>query len=217
MMEAPLNGGAAGASTRALRAREWIRFLADMPERFAGTASERKAAERIAVWMQESGVAEVSISSVPGRPTTALLFAVHGGLAALGCWMGGVLGIVVAAIAAWSFSSDVRRRRSVLMRLLPAADSVNVVGRVGPSEPAQRVVVSAHIDTTRAGVIFRPFWAEFFSRFQQRGERLPSGALAVPEFLLFAGAVLTFMAWVGAHGFLFGLAHLGILVALLIV
>ncbi len=216
-MEAPLDGGVANAPTRAARAREWIRVLADLPERFAGTASERKAAERIAVWMQETGIADVSVPSVPGRAHTALLFAVHGGLAALGCWMGGFLGMLMAVLAAWSFSSDLRRRRPVLARLLPAPDSVNVVGRIGPSEPAQRIVVSAHIDTTRAALIFRPFWADFFARFQQRGDRLPPGALAVPEFLLFAGAGVTIVAWLGAHGLLFGLARVGLLVGLLIV
>lgn len=216
-MEANVNGGGAAMPSRADRAREWIRVLADIPARFAGSGSERQAADRIAGWMKEGGVSDVAMTAVPGRAHTGLLFAVHGGLAALACWLGGFIGVALAAIAAWSFSSELRRRRSVLSRFMPAPDSVNVIGRMGPTQPAQRIVLSAHIDTTRAAAIFRPFWTDFFARFQQRGDRTPPGALAVPEFLILAAAGLTIMAWLGAHGFLFGLARLSLIIALLIV
>jgi len=216
-MEATANGGAVAMQDRAARAREWIRVLSEMPERFAGTAGEGLAADRIGAWMRDIGVSDVSVVPAPGRPSTAMLFALHGGLGALACWWGGILGSLLALLAAWSFSRDLRLGRPVLARMLPTPSSVNVIGRIGADHAAQRVVLSAHIDTAQAGFIFRPFWADFFSRVQQRREGPPPGALALPEIILFLGAGVTVVTWLGAHGFLMGLVRVAVILALLVV
>src|SRR2546426_839662 len=133
------------STDRESRAREWIRALTELPDRFAGTFAEHAAAERVAEWMRELGLRDVSLLPVAGGPRGGLALAVHAGLAAFGCWLGGFIGVVFAVVAAWSFRSQFRRQRFALAKFLPHTESVNVVGRVGADTPARRVVLSADI------------------------------------------------------------------------
>jgi len=192
------------------RAREWIRALSELPVRFAGTAAERAAAERIGGWMRDLGIPDVTFSPVPAAPRGGIVLALHAGLAAVGCYWGGFLGALLAIIAAWSFRSQFRRGRPLLTRLFHPPESVNVVGRVGPSVPKRRVVLSAHIDTAQAGWIFSPQLADRFARTNRsliRAEGTPQSPFALPEMLIVGGALVALGTWLGAHGFLFDLAR----------
>jgi hypothetical protein len=203
---------------RERRAHAWIRDLADLPERCAGSYSERAAAERIAHWMREFGVTDVSFATVPAEPRAGLVLALHTGLAALGCLWGGLAGTALAFLALWSFRSHLRRRRPILTRIFHPADSINVIGRIGPSTPARRIVLSAHIDAAQAGWLFSPKLADIFARRSQRNRRphqQPPGPHFITEMLLLAGALLPLASWFGAHGLLFALAKLGVGLALL--
>ena len=84
-----------GPLERGQRAREWIRVLSEIPERFAGTAGERSAAERTAEWMRGLGARDVSIVPTPGAPKAGYALALHGGLALLGCLWGGFPGVIL--------------------------------------------------------------------------------------------------------------------------
>jgi hypothetical protein len=193
------------------RAREWIRELSEMPARFAGTSGERAAAERIAEWMRGLGAREVSLMPTPGAPRAGITVGMHAALGALGCYWGGFFGFLLAALAAWSFRSEYRRRRPILSRLPSAADSINVVGRIGNPAPARRVVLSAHIDTAQAGWMFRREIADLFAGvadWVRSPDEPPPGPLALPEVLLFAAVLIALGSWLGAHGFLFGAAKL---------
>lgn len=201
------------------RAREWIRILSEMPARFAGTGGERAAAEHIAEWMRSLGARDVSLVPTPGAPRAGIVVGMHTGLGAIGCYWGGLFGFLLAALAAWSFSSEYRRRRPILSRLPSAADSVNVVGRIGNPTPTRRVVISAHIDTAQAGWIFRREWADFFAAFANAARdpnQPPPGPLMLPEATLIAAALIALGAWLGAHGFLFGTAKLAVISLLVI-
>jgi hypothetical protein len=71
------------------------------------------------------------------------------------------------------------------------------------------VVLSAHIDTAQAGWLFSPTLADLFSRSargQQSARRPPPGPLALPRVLVLAAPVIAVVAWMGAHGFAFGVA-----------
>jgi len=189
------------------RARAWIHALTDLPDRFAGTSVERLAGERIAAWMRGLGGRDVALEPTPGAPRAGLVLALHTGVALLGLWRGGVLGVLLTAIALWSFRNDLRHGRPKLSKLLPAADSVNAVGRLGAAAPTRRVVLSAHIDSAQAGVLFARALADRFAALagrQARRDAPPPGPLALPEGLLMAAVVLTLGAWMGAHGALFG-------------
>jgi hypothetical protein len=188
-----------------------------MPARFAGTGGERAAAEHIAEWMRGLGARDVSLVPTPGAPRAGIVVGMHAGLGALGCYWGGFFGFLLAALAAWSFRSEYRRRRRILSRLPSAPDSVNVTGRLGNPNPTRRVVISAHIDTAQAGWIFRRELADLFAGLADSArnpDEPPPGPLALPEALLLAAALIALGSWLGAYGFLFGLAKV-VVIALL--
>jgi peptidase M28-like protein len=201
------------------RVRQWIQDLCELPERFAGSFTERAAAERVAEWMRQLGARDVSLLPVAGGPRGGFALALHTGIAALGCWWGGFLGVVLAIVAAWSFRAQFRGHRFVLSKFLPHTDSVNVVGSAGADTAARRVVLSAHIDTAQAGWIFSKQLADTFAHIShalRRGDTPPQGPLALPEALVVGAAIVTIAGWLGAHGVLFGLSHGVITAALLI-
>ena len=207
-----------GPSEREQRAREWIRVLSEIPERFSGTAAERSAAERTGEWMRELGARDVSILPTPGAPKAGFALALHGGLAALGCLWGGTLGVFLTILAAWSFRREYRRHQPFLSKLLPAPDSVNVIGRIGADAPARRVVLTGHIDAAQAGWLFSRQMAERFAGVAQSMRRTdgpPPGPLALPEALLIGAALVTLAAWLGAQGFLLDLLKVAVLLPLL--
>jgi len=201
---------------REQRAREWIRVLSEIPERFAGTAAERSAAERTAEWMRELGAREVSISPTPGAPKAGFVLALHGGLALLGCLWGGLPGVVLTLLAAWSFRREYRQHRPFLAKLLPAPDSVNVIGRIGAEAPSRRVVLTAHIDAAQAGWIFSRQTADWFADLAgRRGDGPPPGPLALPRALLIGAVLVAVAAWLGAGGLLLDLISGVLVIALL--
>jgi hypothetical protein len=207
-----------GPSERGQRAREWIRTLSEIPERFAGTAAERSAAERTAEWMRELGARDVSIVPTPGAPKPGYVLALHSGLAVLGCLWSGFLGVALTILAAWSFRREYRRHQPFLAKLLPAPNSVNVIGRIGAEAPARRVVLTGHIDAAQAGWLFSRQMAERFAgvaRSMRRAEGSPPGPLALPEALLIGAALVTLAAWLGAQGFLLDLLKVALLIPLL--
>jgi hypothetical protein len=195
---------------RQIRAFHWIRLLAELPGRVAGSASEREAASRIEGWIRDLAVERVERQPVASRPAAGLVLALHLGLAALACALGGGAGALLALVAALSLRAELRRGALVLSRLLPHPSSLNVVGRAGSRRPIQRVVLSAHMDAAQAGWLFRPAVADFFAaRAQSRpGRRPPPGPNAWPEAAVLASAGLLLASWLGATGWLVGSARL---------
>jgi hypothetical protein len=146
---------------RQIRAFHWIRLLAELPARFAGSPSEREAADRIESWLRELGVEDVQRQVVVSRPAAGLVLALHLGVAALACLVGGGFGALLGVLAAVSIRAELRRGASLLSRVLPNPESLNVVGRAGARHPGQRIVLSAHIDSAQAGWLFTPAVADF--------------------------------------------------------
>ncbi|MBI3783538.1 MAG: M28 family peptidase [Deltaproteobacteria bacterium] len=205
---------------RQQRAREWIRLLTELPDRFAGSLYERQAAERIGAWMKELGLSDVTIVNATGGPRPGLMLALHTGLAAFGCYWWGLIGFAMALVGAVSFSREFRQRQPFLSRLLRSGDSVNVVGRAGRSDAPRRVILTAHIDTTEAGWMFTKAVAERFAGLNQQGgaqsNKQPKPPHALPELLLVSATLVALAGWIGAHGFLFGVIKLGACGGLLI-
>ncbi len=196
---------------RQIRAFHWIRLLAELPGRVAGSSSEREAADRIEAWIRDLGVEDVQRQPVASRPAAGLVLALHLGFAAFACLVGGGFGALLAVIAAGSVRRELRRGVSLLSRVLPAPDSLNIVGRAGARHPGQRVVLSAHIDAAQAGWLFSRPIADFFaSRANRRapGAPPPPGPNAWPEAAVLAAAGLLLAGWLGAEGFLVGAARL---------
>jgi hypothetical protein len=216
MMQAT-DTAATSSLNREARAGEWIRLLTSIPARFAGTASERTAAERVAEWAQQLGAREVSLAPVPAPPKAGAVLALHLGLAAIGLYIGGFVGVLLTVLAAVSFHCEYRRHARVASRLLAGSQSVNVITRMGTDKPARRVILTAHIDTTQAGWLFSPALADLFALFSggaRKDGEPPPGPIVVPEVTVHLAAVLAMTAWMGAHGVLFWLinaATLGLL------
>jgi hypothetical protein len=188
------------------RARDWIAALSGIPTRFAGSYSERVSAERVGEWMRELGLSEVGFEPVASRPRTGWALALHAGVALLGFWCGGFLGVLLTAVVAWS-------------RFLPSPESVNVVGRGGTIGSARRVILSAHIDAPQAGWIFSPQLADLFarrSRGRQTLQKPPPGPLSVQRAVFLTAAAIALVEWMGAHGFWFGIIRLAAMALLLL-
>jgi len=203
--------GSVQGSERERRVLDWITKLTDLPERAAGSSSEREAASRIASWMEEFGIPEVRTEPVSSRPRSGFTLALHAGVALLGLAFGGFMGALLALLAAASFRAGMRRRGLWLSGLLPAPASLNVVGCVPVEAPRARVVLSAHIDAAQAGWLFARPLADFFASRAQGARRAgtpPPGPNALPEMLLLLAALVAVASWLGAGGSLIGLARL---------
>jgi hypothetical protein len=164
------------------------------------------------------GSRDVSIEPTPGAPKPGFVLALHSGLAALGCLWGGFPGVVLTILAAWSLRREHRRHKPCLAKLLPAPDSVNVIGRIGAQAPARRVVLTGHIDAAQAGWLFSRQTAERFAdiaRSMRRADGPPPGPLALPAALVIGAALIAVATWLGAHGFLLGLLKVLVVVPLL--
>ncbi len=210
---------APATDARATRAREWIRVLTEFPDRISGSRYEHEAAERIGQWMRELGLSDVSLARAAGGPRPGLQLALHVGVSWLGMYTGGLLGLLLTLLAVISFRSEFGKRRWLLSRLLPAADSVNVIGKHGAANPQRRVILTAHIDTTEAGFMFSKAITDRFVGLNTRSSRpdaLPQPPHAVPSFLLISAVVLTFAVWSDAWGLWMGLARLIVSTGLLL-
>ena len=136
---------------RQVRAFHWMRLLSELSLRRAGSEQEREAGSRVAGWLHNLGLDQTAFAAVPSRPQPAALLALHLGVAGLGCALGGLLGLALAALAAESFRRERAGRAPWLSRLLRAPDSQNVVARTGAPRPRRRVVLTADLDVAPPG------------------------------------------------------------------
>jgi hypothetical protein len=183
---------------REIRAFHWIRLLAELSGRFAGTDQEGEAARRVESWLRELGFDEIEFTSVPSQPRPGWVWALHFLLAALGCAVGGPLGLVLAGAAALSFRREARGVPT-LSRLLSARDSQNVVARVGSLRPRRRVVLSAALDAAPASPWFTGRLA-LRGAAPRAGDTTPRGVAALPARLFDAATIVTAAAALGADG-----------------
>jgi hypothetical protein len=201
---------------RQMRAFHWVRLIAELPGRLAGSREEREAADRVEAWMREIGIEETSSQPVRGRLRPAWVAGLHLGLGAIACALGGALGAVVAGVTAYSFSRELRARESLFFRWLPAAQSLNVIGRIGSNSPSQRVVLCAQLDARQPGWIFSEFLAGWNARRVDptSSSRAARGPAAVAEVLLWSAAAAVVARWLGASGFLLAAATMSAGIAL---
>jgi hypothetical protein len=186
---------------RQIRAFHWVRWLSELPERYAGGDGEREAARRLEGWLREQGFSEVAQASAPSRPERGLVIALHAGLAAAGCLLGGPPGFALATLAAVAYRHERTGGVAWLSRRLPASDCAWVAARAGTARPRRRIVVSAPLDAPRAGRLFASD-ARRLRLGPAGAARLdaPSGLDAWISRLLFAAAVATAASALGAGG-----------------
>ncbi|MDX6582470.1 MAG: hypothetical protein QOI10_1654 [Solirubrobacterales bacterium] len=153
-----------------------IRELCSFEGRLAGTDAERRAANRLAERLRETG-RRAEVEPVYVHPQSALVHAGHcllgfaGSLAAITV---PVVGFVLVLLAATSMYLDLNYRLYLLRSLFFRRASQNVVSPgKRPTAPA-RLLICAHVDAARGGAVFAPRRARRFARIAQRS-RLPLG------------------------------------------
>ncbi|NVK44486.1 MAG: M20/M25/M40 family metallo-hydrolase [Oceanospirillaceae bacterium] len=162
---------------------DWIKGLESVPQRFAGSPGERQSAELVAGWMRELGLPQVDTEtfSPPKRSgRSGYLLALHTLIAGIGCLIGGWLGTALLLLTAWSIRGP---RFGNIGAILPGIRSINAVGhRPANVDNPYRIILSAHIDTNQAGLIFHPWMANTFATratAKHRGKP-PKGPNSIP-------------------------------------
>ncbi len=186
---------------RQIRAFQWVRLLAEIEERVAGSAGEREAALRVEAWLRVIGFDEVAPGAVASRPRPGAVLALHCGVAALGCVVGGLPGFALAGLAALSLRREQGAGGLWLSRLLPAPDSTLVSARAGALHPRRRVVLAAPLDAPQAGRLFAwPFAARLLGRSSDTPIHAPAGLAAWLARALGAATLATAASALGAEG-----------------
>jgi hypothetical protein len=138
--------------------RELIEELCSFEGRWPGTDSERRAANRLAERLRGMG-RKVTIEPTYVHPEYALVIAAHVLLAIAGSLIALVLaplGFVIVLVAATSLYLDQNTRLYLIRRLFFRRASQNVVSPgTKPGAPA-RLILSAHYDAAKTGLIFGP-------------------------------------------------------------
>lgn len=128
-------------------------------ERPSASEGERRAAEWLVERLAEVG-AEARIEAEPAHGTYWWPLGIGAALGALGgvAALRGrrLLGGALAAAGAAGIASDYPPGPRWLRRLLPTRTTYNVVCELGPADAERTVVLIAHHDAARSGLVFHP-------------------------------------------------------------
>jgi peptidase M28-like protein len=133
-----------------------IARLVGFEGRAPGTAAEREAAEYLAQELRGMG-REAEVEPIRVRPAYHLTHALHAALAVLGSVVAvnnPALGVVVLLLVAVSMFGDLTGRFHLLRLLTPRRPSQNVTSPGPRPDAPARLVLTAHYDAARSGLIF---------------------------------------------------------------
>jgi hypothetical protein len=154
--------------------RELIEELCSYERRGPGTDAERRAANRLAERLRASK-RKASVEPTYVHPEYALVIAAHVLLVIAGSLLTLVVapvGFVLVLVAATSLYLDQNTRLYVIRRLFFRRASQSVVSPgPNPSAPA-RLILSAHYDAAKTGLIFGPRSTRAASRLSPRARLL---------------------------------------------
>ncbi len=137
---------------------EVIEELCSFDGRLTGTDAERRAANRIAERLREQG-RRVEVEPIYVHPQVGLVFALHclvgvaGSLVAIGA---PEVGFGLVLLAATSLYLDLNTRFYLLRRLFFRRVSQNVVARSPAASAKATLLLCAHIDAAKTGLIYKP-------------------------------------------------------------
>jgi hypothetical protein len=137
---------------------EVIDELCSFEGRLAGTDAERRAANRVAERLRKQG-RRVEVESTYVHPQLGLILAAHCLLGFVGSVAGVAapeVGFACVLVAATSLYLDLNTRFYLLRRLFFRRASQNVVARTPGSKADARLLLCAHVDTARTGLIYKP-------------------------------------------------------------
>jgi hypothetical protein len=166
-----------------------IRELCSFERRLAGTDAERRAANWAAERLRAVGRRRVDVEPIYVQPRYGLVHAVHCALAFAGSLVAVALpplGFGLVLVAATSMYLDLNYRFYLVRRLFFRRASQNVVSRGKRKGAPARLIVSAHLDAAKTGIVFRQAIARRSARTAQ-ASRIPLGPF---RFLFWSIAVL---------------------------
>ncbi len=171
--------------------RELIEELCSFEGRWPGTDAERRAANRLAERLRGSK-RKVAIEPTYVHPEYSLVIAAHVGLVIAGSLLTLVLaplGFVLVLLAATSLYLDQNTRLYLIRRLFFRRASQNVVSPGSEPDAPARLILSAHYDAAKTGLIFGP-------RSTRLAQRLPEGAriLLGPLRIVFWAGIVPLLA-----------------------
>jgi peptidase M28-like protein len=154
--------------------RELIEELCSFEGRWPGTDAERRAANRLAERLRGAG-RKVTIEPSYVHPEYSLVIAAHVLLAIAGSLLAlavAPLGFVLVLIAATSLYLDQNTRLYLIRQFFFRRASQNVVSPgTNPSAPA-RLILSAHYDAAKTGLVFGPRSTRAAKRFSETARLL---------------------------------------------
>jgi len=205
------------------RRLEWaVRHLESFGHRGSASDHERRAAEWLREQLRQIGL-EARCESFAGCRSYGARILLHVAGAALALpliWYAPLAASLLALVVLLSFLAETTTRARVLTRLLPPAPSTNVVGRLaGDGPPRRRLVLCAHIDTQRTGLIWDPAIVRRFALVHKRTVGPARAPLFGMTLALTAQLALSLVAWAGvvppwAVGIVLGLVYLAAAVLL---
>jgi hypothetical protein len=183
-----------------------VKDLEALGHRGSATDNEERAADYLVEEMQEAGIHAGKEPFSSGSSSLGARILVHVAVAVCGLvllFLWPLLTLLIGVLVLVSFVGEMDTRFRLLGYLLQRQRSHNVVGSVAPSagQPLQRIILCAHIDTQRTGLIWRGKLAAPVSRLLQRAP----GPVRSPLFLvvLLTGCeetgALGAAAWLDAH------------------
>jgi hypothetical protein len=136
-------------------------------ERPSASEGERRAADWVVDQLSRQGAeARIEVERAHGSFYWPLcLGAGAGALAGLATLRGRrLLGGAIGAAAAAGIASDYPPGPRWIRRLLPKHDTTNVIAELGPPDAARTIVLVAHHDAPRSGLLFHPGIPAYLSR-----------------------------------------------------
>jgi hypothetical protein len=143
--------------------RQGTRLAAELAElaaihRPSASEGERRAAEWIVERLRGAG-APARIEAEPAHGDYWLPLALASAVGAAGAVIGRrsrITGAALSALAAAGVWDDITGGAHHVRRLLPRRETFNVVAETGPADARRTVVLVAHHDAAKSGLIFHP-------------------------------------------------------------
>jgi len=141
-----------------------LRHLATL-ERPPGSDGERAAAELLARELESRG-APATVEPIQVHGTYWVPIGLACGAAALAGAGGRVAAAAIGSLASASVADDLEVGRRPLRRVLRQRTAHNVLAQIEPTAPApeRTLVIHAHHDAARTGVVFHPAGAKLMTR-----------------------------------------------------
>lgn len=184
-----------------LRLEQDVRALASI-ERPSASPGEEAAARWVQSRLRDLGL-EAEVEQFQFNPDYWSVWGLHGLLAALSAALGRLgsgkarVGALTGALAAASFWGDVTTEFYLLRRLFPTRASYNVLARLPNPDATRVLIVSAHHDAARSGLVFHPLLYRLMARVQKEPSPPP---LHLPLFTMLMISVGGALRGIGVQG-----------------